>query len=62
MRNIAMIPSVSNHYLYKYAGNTALYIDVFVTFNSRFILYFDIKIFIFLALLALGYHSARGEF
>lgn len=47
--------------LCKYAGNTALYIDVFVIFNSRFMLYFDIKISIFLALLALGYHSARGE-
>ena len=41
--------------LCKYAGNTALYINVLVIFNGRFILYFDIKISIFLALLVPGY-------
>lgn len=48
--------------LCKYVGNIVLYIDVFVIFNSRFILYFDIKIFIFLVLFVFGYYLVCGEF
>lgn len=62
MRNIVMILFVFNYYLYKYVGNIVLYIDVFVIFNSRFMLYFDIKIFIFLVLFVFGYYLVCGEF
>ena len=43
--------------LYKYVQNTALYINIFVTINSIFILLFDIKDIYF----PVDYYSTCGE-